>query len=76
MENEKHLRKLCQKFIDKEYHLVEFQRRIETANFPDELSDLKQQVLNELEEIRFTKLEDNFYQYGLEVVDKLLQQIT
>lgn len=75
MEHNNHIRELCNKFKEKEYGLVEFQSRIETALFPDELQYLKHLVLTDLEEIRFTKLEENFYKYGLEVVEKILKQI-
>ncbi len=66
---------LCQKFKDREYGLVDFQKRIETANFPEELVEFKQWILNELEEIRYTKLETNYYDYGLEVVNSILKNL-
>lgn len=75
MENKNNIRELCNKFKEKEYGLVEFQTRIETALFPDDLQELKHSVLNDLEEIRFTELEEDFYKYGLEVVEKILKQI-
>jgi hypothetical protein len=75
IEDRNHIKQLCRKFREKEYSLVELQSRLETAIFPVELEELKILVLNELEEIRFTKLEENFYQYGIEVVNKLLKNI-
>ncbi|WP_047154914.1 hypothetical protein [Aneurinibacillus tyrosinisolvens] len=66
---------ICQKFKEKECGLVEFQKRIETSNFPEELVEFKQWILNELEEIRFTKLETNFYDYGLEIVNSIIKKL-
>lgn len=75
IEERNHIKQLCRKFKEKEYGLVELQSRLETSIFPIELEELKILVINELEEIRFTKLEENFYRYGLEVVNKLLKNI-
>lgn len=75
MGDRNHIKQLCSKFKGKEYDLVEFQNRLETAMFPDELEGFKHSVLNELEEIRFTKLEENFYHLGIEVVEKILKRI-
>lgn len=75
MGDRNHIKQLCSKFKCKEYDLVEFQNRLETAIFPDELEGFKHSVLNELEEIRFTKLEENFYHLGIEVVEKILKGI-
>ncbi|WP_027093548.1 hypothetical protein [Cohnella thermotolerans] len=65
------IRDLCERFVKKEYGLEEFQSRLETTIFPEDFKNKKNEILNELEEIRFTKLESNFYQYGLEVVHKI-----
>ncbi|PLR80093.1 hypothetical protein CVD25_23075 [Bacillus canaveralius] len=75
MADRNHIKQLCSKFKGKEYGLVEFQNRLETAIFPDELEGFKHSLINELEEIRFTKLEENFYHLGLEVVEKILNRI-
>ena len=75
IEDRNHIKQLCRKFREKEFGLVELQSRLETAIFPIELVELKILVINELEEIRFTKLEENFYRYGIEVVDKVLKNI-
>ncbi len=75
MGDRNHIKRLCIKFKGKEYDLVEFQKRLETAIFPDELEGFKHSVLNEIEEIQFTKLEENFHHLGLEVVEKILKQI-
>jgi hypothetical protein len=66
------LKELCEKFIYQEYDIEEFQSRIETAVFPIEAEGKKQGILNELEEIRFTKLESNHYSHGAEVARKIL----
>lgn len=66
------LKELCQKFIEREYGLEEFQSRLETAIFPERIEEAKHHLLNELEEIRFTKLNSNYYQFGLEIVKRIL----
>lgn len=65
---------LCEMFIRKEYDLEDFQSRLETAIFPIEIEDEKLDILNELEEIRFTKLELNHYHYGAEVARKIIEK--
>ena len=75
MGDKNHIKQLCIKFRGKEYDLIEFQNRLETAIFPHELEGFKHSILNEIEEIRFTKLEENFYHFGLEVVEKILKRI-
>ncbi|WP_044477444.1 hypothetical protein [Paenibacillus antibioticophila] len=59
-------------FLRQEYDLGDFQSRLETAAFPIEIEVMKHSILNELEEIRFTKLEMNHYRYGAEVAQRLL----
>ncbi|PAD76906.1 hypothetical protein, partial [Paenibacillus campinasensis] len=73
MGDRSHIKQLCSKFKGKEYELIEFQNRLETAIFPPELEGFKYSVLNEIEEIRFTKLEENFHHLGLKVVEKILK---
>ncbi|MGM7683297.1 hypothetical protein ACSVDA_14205 [Cytobacillus sp. Hm23] len=71
MEYKTKLIQLCEKFKSKEYDLIEFQRRLATAIFPEELFELQQSVLNDLEEIRFTELEENFYSSLLKIIAKI-----
>lgn len=73
MEEKNYIIQLCQEFKDRKYDLVDFQKRMETANFPEELVEFKQWILNEIEEIRYTKLETNYYDYGLEVVNLIFK---
>lgn len=69
------IRDLCQRFINQEYELEEFYSRLETAIFPENCKDKQHEVLNELEEIRFTKLESNFYQHGARVAYRVLEYL-
>ncbi len=69
------LRQLCEMFIREECDLENFQSRLETAVFPIEIEAEKLDILNQLEEIRFTKLESNHYQYGVEVVRKIIDTL-
>lgn len=75
MDNHQHLEYICHKFKAKEFDVEEFQSRFETASFPDYLKKLKQGILEDLEEIRFTKLEEQQYDHGVAVVDKLLSNL-
>lgn len=69
------LRELCNKLISQEYGLIEFQERLETAIFPEIVESVKLEVLNELEEIRFTKLEANYYTNAKLVAERLLEKL-
>ncbi|ALC85552.1 hypothetical protein AM499_06755 [Bacillus sp. FJAT-22090] len=62
---------LCEKFIKKEYGLIEFQSRMGTANFPEHLSDFQDEIINELEIIRFTEKEIDYYRKTLVVIEEL-----
>jgi hypothetical protein len=75
MDNISRLKELCQGFIDRKYDIEELQQRLQTAIFPDDLYEQKMDILNALEEIRFTKLESNHYKYALEVVLNFLKRI-
>ena len=66
---------LCEIFIRQEYDLEDFQSRLETAIFPNEIEAEKLDILNELEEVRFTKLELNHYNYGAEVARKIIDKL-
>lgn len=66
---------IIKKFISHEFDLEEFQSRLDTANFPKEIQDVKQNIINELEEIRFTKLESNQYDFGVKVAQRILHSL-
>jgi len=70
---------ICKKFKDKKYDIEEFQSRLQTLIVEDELKQYLNNVLldvdNRLEEIRFCSLEENFYKYGVEVADFLMEKI-
>ncbi len=71
--------KICKDFKDRKYELEEFQSRLQTLLVEDEvkqyLIDVLRDVDNRLEEIRFCRLEANFYQYGVEVADSLMEKV-
>jgi len=73
------LNSLCQSYKKQEFGLEEFQNRIETIVIPDkEVRKLEKILLaatNELERIRFTSLEENYFSKGSEVADRLLNQL-
>ncbi|MCK1999641.1 hypothetical protein MPH47_20855 [Psychrobacillus psychrodurans] len=62
---------LCEKFIKKEYGLIEFQSRMGTANFPEHLSDFQDEIINQLEIIQFTEKEIDYYRKTLVVIEEL-----
>ena len=70
-DNNNRLLLLCEKFIKKEYGLIEFQSRMGTANFPEHLSDFQDEIINQLEIIRFTEKEIDYYQKTLVVIEEL-----
>lgn len=66
------LRALCQRFINREMSLEEFQSRIWSALFPDNLENDRFEIIEDIEEILFTKLEINHYEYGVIIAEKLM----
>lgn len=70
---------ICKNFKEKKFDLLEFQSRLQTLIIEDEfkqyLSNLLYDVDNRLEEIRFCSLEENFYKYGVEVADSLMEKV-
>lgn len=66
---------LCEKFIKKEYGLIQFQSRMGTANFPEHLSDFQDEIINELEVIRFTEKEIEYYPKTLVVIEELINHL-
>lgn len=73
------LSKICKMFKDNKIGIEEFQNRLETLEIfggcYTSLDKVKHESVNRLEEIRFTSLESNFYKYGLEVANSLLEKI-
>ena len=71
---------ICNDFKERKFDLEEFQSRLQTLMIEDELKQHLKDVLhdadNRLEEIRFCSLEPNFYQYGVEVADSLLDNLS
>ncbi|WP_342578010.1 hypothetical protein [Psychrobacillus sp. FSL K6-2843] len=74
-DNNNRLLLLCEKFIKKEYGLIEFQSRMGTANFPDHLSNFQDEIINRLEIIKFTEKEIDYYRQTLEVIEELKKQL-
>lgn len=70
------LYRACQGFIEKKYNLIEFQQRLETAIFPEYLERCKFEYLNAIEVILFTRLEPDFYRFGLEVANRILRELS
>lgn len=70
---------ICNDFKERKFDIEEFQSRLQTLMIEDELKQHLENVLrdadNRLEEIRFCSLESNFYQYGVDVADALLEKI-
>lgn len=66
---------LCEKFIKKEYSLVEFLSRLETANFPDHLNDFQDKIINQLAYIQFTEEEKDYYRKTLGIIEKLKTEL-
>jgi division protein CdvB (Snf7/Vps24/ESCRT-III family) len=70
---------ICQSFKEKKYGLEEFQSRLETLMISDELKLYLEKPMNDainrLEEVRFCSQESNFYRYGVEVAEILLETI-
>jgi hypothetical protein len=70
---------ICVDFQARKYNIEEFQSRLGTFLITDNLKlDLEKAIndaLNRLEEIRFTSLEANYFKYGLEVANSLLEKI-
>lgn len=75
MTNNSRILLLCEKFIKKEYGLIEFQSRMGTANFPEHLSDFQDEIINQLECIQFTEEEKDYYQKTLRVIEKLKKEL-
>jgi len=73
------LLKICNRFINQEFSVQEFQSRLETLTISDEychkLSKSINESVNRLEEIIFTASAENFYKYGVEVANKLIADI-
>lgn len=75
MTNNSRILLLCEKFIKKEYDLIEFQSRMGTANFPEHLSDFQDEIINQLEIIQFTEKEIDYYRKTLGVIDWLKNEL-
>lgn len=79
METLKLLTNICNGFKQKKFNLEEFQSRLRTLAIEDDIKLYLEKALNDadsrLEEIRFCSLESNFYSYGAEVADSLLEKV-
>lgn len=73
----KNLKILYDNFKNQRWSIEELQSRIETMVIPEEhareCENVKMNILNDLEEIRFCKLEENHYKSALEVLQKFLK---
>ncbi|MFJ7973792.1 hypothetical protein [Psychrobacillus sp. NPDC096389] len=48
---------------------------MDTANFPEHLSDFQDEIIKELEVIRFTEKEIDYYRKTLVVIEELKNQL-
>lgn len=73
------LRELCKRFEDENIHLLELQNRLNTlsalySNSPS-LNQLLINLDNEIEEIIFTKLDNNYRKYGLQAIQNFIYKL-
>jgi hypothetical protein len=73
------LRDICHRFENDYFDILELQGRLQTVLIPDpdihKISELVFEMDNDLEEIIFTKLENNFRQSGLQSVQGFLNRL-
>jgi hypothetical protein len=73
------LRDICHRFENDDFDIRELQGRLQTVLIPDpdinKINELLFEMDNDLEEIIFTKLENNFRQYGLQAVRGFLNRL-
>lgn len=55
--------------------LVELQERLDTTIVPEHLNDMFWKLHNQLEEIRFTKLESNYYVHTEPIIREILEKL-
>ena len=70
--------KLCCDFKDRKIDIEELQSRLQTLRIDEcskEIYQVLHEVDNELEDIKYCKLKENFYQYGVKVADSLIERI-
>lgn len=67
----------CKAFKDRQFHIREFQNRLETINLPDEFKKTvevdRYNAINKLEEIQFCYVESHQKTLGDEVANTLIQ---
>ncbi len=70
---------LCRSFINGDYGLEEFQHKLEAVILPDEykytLEKDQHNMVNYLEEIRFTLLEENQRKEAVKVAEKFINTV-
>ena len=69
------IRTHCMMFLNHSIGLVELQERLDTAIVPEHLHDIFWKLHNQLEEIRFTKLESNYYVHAEPIIRELLEKL-
>lgn len=71
--------KICNDFKQRRFGIEEFQSRLQTLVIQKTIKPDLEKVLyhidNRLEEIRFCSLQSNYYLYGIEVADSLLEYV-
>lgn len=66
---------IAKQFESGNYSIEELQSRLETILASNEISAILIEVTNELEEIRFTKLEENQRNYAIVALDRMFTKI-
>lgn len=70
------IRKLFMVYLNHSIGLVELQERIDTALVPEQFHDMFWELHNQLEEIRFTKLESNYYKHAKPIILDFLDRLS
>lgn len=78
MDSLEKLMNLCQRYINREFGIAEFQSRLEKVFWPDRfkntLEKKQHNAVNKLEEIQFCYLPENQYKLARQVAEYLWQE--
>ena len=65
----------CEKFKNRSYSIEDLYRRLSWVAVPNQFKEIVSKAEQDLEIIRFTELEDNWYEEGMKVVSNLLEEV-
>ena len=65
----------CEKFKNGSYSIEDLYRRLSWVAVPSQFREIVSKAEQDLELIRFTELEDNWYEEGMKVVSDLLEEV-